>query len=150
MFRYICKCHCSCFWHCKAWFMSLAFGYWHLHLSEIYTQICGHSSLNFVYELSCIWTPLWMRERDICPINKFQFRDVSPTASISIHVTKWSLYRPRQALRVPGAWGSQTSRQLAHESSKFVSLIPQEIFLVLISFGVWVDPRAIMWPGGLC
>ena len=52
-----------------------------------------------------------------------------------------SLYRPEQALRVPGGRGSQISRQLAHEGGKVVSPTPadftpsppQEIFLVLMS-----------------
>ena len=58
---------------------------------------------------------------------------------------KQSLYSPGQALRFPGVLGSQTSRQTAHESGKFFSpthwpSLTQEIFLVLISIGGWVNP----------
>jgi hypothetical protein len=47
---------------------------------------------------------------------------------------------PLQALRVPGGWVSQISRQSAHEGGRVVSRtyqppLPQEIILVLIFVG---------------
>jgi hypothetical protein len=55
-----------------------------------------------------------------------------------------SLDRP---WRVPAGWGSQISRNSAHEGGKVVSpthrppLPPQEVFLLPISVRGWVDPR---------
>jgi len=47
--------------------------------------------------------------------------------------------------RVPGGWGSQTSKQSTHEDGKVIiptggCLTPQEIYLVLISVRAWADP----------
>jgi hypothetical protein len=69
---------------------------------------------------------------------------------------KQSHYRPGEAFRIPGRWGSQIFRQLAHDGGKVVSpthrppLPPQEIFLVLISVRAWVNPTTIVRPEGLC
>ena len=67
-----------------------------------------------------------------------------------------SHYRVGQVQRVAGGWGSQISRQPAHECGKVVSpmywpaFTPQEIFLALISVRGWVNPRAIVWLEGIC
>jgi hypothetical protein len=64
-------------------------------------------------------------------------------------------YRPGQTLRVPG-WGSQISRQSAHEGGKVVShthrppLPPRKYSWYSFLLRGWVDPRAIVRPKGLC
>ena len=68
---------------------------------------------------------------------------------------KQSRYKPRESQRFPGGWGSQISRQSAHEGGKVVNPtrrppLHQETFLVLISVRGWVNSRAIVRPEGLC
>jgi hypothetical protein len=64
-------------------------------------------------------------------------------------------YRPWEALRVPGDWGTQILIQSAHEGGKGVSptqrppLLPRKYSWYSFVRG-WVDPRAIVRPEGLC
>jgi hypothetical protein len=61
---------------------------------------------------------------------------------------KQSHYKPGQALRVPGGWGTRIWQGCQPYAP--AAFTPKEIFLVLISVRGWVDPRAIVRPEGLC
>ena len=68
---------------------------------------------------------------------------------------KATRYRPGQALRVPGGWGSQISRQSAYGGGKVVSPMhwlplppPRKYSWYSFQFRGWVNPRAIVWPEG--
>jgi hypothetical protein len=56
---------------------------------------------------------------------------------------KQSLNRPGHDLSFAGVWGSQTSRQSAHEGGT-AALTLHEIFLLLISVRGWVDHRVVV------
>ena len=65
-----------------------------------------------------------------------------------------SHYRPEQALRIPGRWGSQISRQSAYEDGKVVSpthrppLPPRKYSCYLFLLEAESTPRAIVRPEG--
>jgi len=69
---------------------------------------------------------------------------------------KQTRYRHGQALRVPGVWGSQISRQSAHEWGKIVSpthrppLPPRKYSWYSFLLRGWYNPRAIVRPEWLC
>ena len=72
-----------------------------------------------------------------------------------IKKVKQSRERSAQALRVPGGWGSQISRQSAHENGKVDSsthrqpLPPRKYSRYSFSVRDWVKPGAIVRPEGL-
>jgi hypothetical protein len=67
---------------------------------------------------------------------------------------KQSHYRPEQALRAPGGFGSLISRQLAHEGGKVVTPKHRPLLIRGDILGISVrecfDLRAIVRPKGLC
>ena len=63
---------------------------------------------------------------------------------------KQSHYRPGQALRVPGVWGSQILWQAAHKGGKVVSPTHRPpLPLILIFVRGWVNPRVTVRLEGL-
>ena len=87
---------------------------------------------------------------DDCTVCQHVHKNLS---SFLCWIVKQSHYRTGQAQRIPAGWGSQISRQAAYVGGKIVSPthwppLPSRKYS-WYSF-LWVNPRAMVRPEGLC
>ena len=92
---------------------------------------------------------------ETCPGSKFQGRTCSKTFFRQrIGVWIGQSKRPAHTVGFQEVEATVISRQSAHQGGKVVipthrPPLPQKIFLVVISFSGWMDPRVIVRPEGL-
>jgi hypothetical protein len=76
--------------------------------------------------------------------------------AVTLKMANQSHYRPWQALRFPGLWGSQISIQSTHEGGKVVSptlrptILPRKYSWYSFLFEAESTPKVIVRPEGLC
>jgi hypothetical protein len=111
-------------------------------ITNSHNPLLKHIQLRF-------WKVQWSKGQLAVNVLAFKF---APSTSSSEYRVKQSHYRPAEALKFPGGWGSQMSRHSAHEGDKDVS--PKH-HPPLASGNIpgthdWVKPRAVVQPEGLC
>jgi len=72
-----------------------------------------HLPKYYITNLNSVYVTLWYRHWAVC-------YSAAVWASSKKVKVKQPYYKPGQALWVPGGWGSQITRQLAHEGGKGV------------------------------
>ena len=104
----------------------------------------------------CGYKESLLQERDTVQSDKAaNFSEKPLTFSFRVKL-KHNHYKPEQALRFSGVWGSQIPRNSAHESGKFVSptqrmpLPPWEYSWYSFLLESKSNPRVIVRPEGLC